>query len=41
MHNAADTLEHATDDLLISRLNEFLGEPERCLTVVLFRTTHH
>ncbi|MGX4644643.1 metal-dependent transcriptional regulator [Holzapfeliella sp. JNUCC 80] len=30
LHDAADTLEHATDDLLISRLNQFLGEPERC-----------
>lgn len=30
VHQAADILEHATDDKLADRLNEFLGRPKRC-----------
>lgn len=30
VHQAADILEHATDDRLADRLNEFLGRPKRC-----------
>lgn len=30
VHEAAEILEHVTDETLISRLNEFLGRPEYC-----------
>lgn len=30
VHEAADKLEHATDGMLIQRLNDFLKEPHRC-----------
>ena len=30
VHEAADVLEHATDGMLIQRLNEYLDAPERC-----------
>jgi DtxR family Mn-dependent transcriptional regulator len=30
VHAASDILEHATDDKLADRLNDFLGHPKRC-----------
>ncbi|GEL13598.1 metal-dependent regulator [Lapidilactobacillus concavus DSM 17758] len=30
VHEAADVLEHATDGMLVQRLNDFLDQPERC-----------
>lgn len=30
VHSAADTLEHATNDEVVERLNKFLGYPKRC-----------
>lgn len=30
VHEAADALEHATDAMLIQRLNDFLEDPQRC-----------
>lgn len=30
VHEAADALEHATDGMLIQRLNDFLQDPKRC-----------
>lgn len=30
VHSAADTLEHATNDQLVERLNKFLDYPKRC-----------
>lgn len=30
VHEEAERLEHVTSDLLLERLNEFLGEPEKC-----------
>ncbi|MFD1465793.1 metal-dependent transcriptional regulator [Lapidilactobacillus mulanensis] len=30
VHQAADVLEHATDGMLVQRLNDFLDQPKRC-----------